>query len=563
MQAVSTAHLGQETSPIVKFPARAMLSDERMLVGLHIFIALAALSIGLLLGPAQTYRRAPALQWEIPVFSYYYQALSLHGVLNALVFTTFFIVGFSYFTVQRSLERRMASISAAWVAFWMMLVGIVLAAYALITGQANVLYTFYAPMIAHWTFYLGLTLVIVGTWVAGANIFITYWGWRREHPGERVPLAVFATVANFIMWITASLGVAIEVLTMLLPLSLGIIATTDPQVSRILFWFFGHPLVYFWLIPAYTSWYTMIPKHLGVKLFSDTFGRVAFLGIMIFSIPIGVHHLFSDPGISEVFKALHSFGTFIVAVPSLMTAFNIAATLERGGRKNGGGGLFGWILTLPWGNPIVAAQLCAMLLLVIGGITGIMNASYSLNVALHNTTWVPGHFHTTLGGGVFLTYMGILYWLIPTMRGRALFGGKRLALGQVYTWFIGMIIFGLSMGRAGLEGATRRTDLGAANYISEAWVPWMNLAAVGGTFLLVSVVLLYIVLVGTWFNKKEAPTEDAPISTVAPVEAPLWLERWDWWIKVIIVTNVLMWGPVLLAALNFTDGFWGVGFQMP
>ena len=559
MQAVTPAPKS-ETSAL-QFPALSMLSSERWLVGVHILVSLAALSLGILIGPFQTFRRAPALQWEIPVFSYYYQALTLHGVLNALVFTTFFIIGFSYFVTQRSLRRPLVSIPMAWAAFVLMLVGLLLAAYAILTGNANVLYTFYAPMLAHWTFYLGLALVIVGTWVAALDVFLTYFAWRREHPGEHVPLAVFGLLANFLMWFSASLGVAIEVLTMLLPLSLGIIKTTDPQVSRILFWFFGHPLVYFWLLPAYVSWYTMLPKQLGVKLFSDSMARVAFLMIMIFSIPIGVHHLFVDPGVSEVAKAMHSLLTFVVAVPSLITAFNIAATLEKAGRKRGGNHI-SWVWKQDWGNPIIASQLAGMLMFIVGGITGIVNASFALNTALHNTTWVPGHFHLTLGGAVFITYIGILYWMLPMLRGRALFAPK-LALAQIYLWFIGMIVFGASMGQAGAQGAIRRTDLGGQGaYISDAWVPWLNLTAVGGAILLISSILLFIVILGTLFVSKRAPQDTAPISTTAPTGAPLVFERWGTWVALIVVTNVIMWGPVLINALNFVNGFWSVGTTM-
>ena len=136
----------------------------------------------------------------------------------------------------------------------------------------------------------------------------------------------------------------------------------------------------------------MLPKQLGVKLFSDSMGRVVFIMIMIVSIPIGVHHLYVDPGVSEVAKIFHGLFTFVVAIPSLLTAFNIAATIERGGRKRGGKGLIGWIFKQPWRNPVVAAQYGGMFLFVFGGITGLMNASYNVNVALHNTTWVPGTF---------------------------------------------------------------------------------------------------------------------------------------------------------------------------
>jgi cytochrome c oxidase subunit 1 len=559
MQAVQPT---QGERPLLEFPALSAVKIERWLVGIHIIVAMVAVVVGGLLGPFQTFRRAPTLRWEIPIFSYYYQALTLHGVLNALVFTTFFIVGVSYFATQRSLQRPLFSLPLAWVSFWMMLVGLLMAAWALIAGEANVLYTFYAPMIAHPLFYLGLTLVVVGSWIAGGNIFVTYYQWRRAHPGEQVPLAVYATLTNFIMWITCTLGVAVEILFFLLPLSLGWVATTDPQVTRILFWFMGHPLVYFWLIPAYISWYSMMPKQYGVKLFSDNLGRMAFLMLMLFSIPIGVHHLYSDPGVSELAKAVHAFFTFVVATPSLMTAFNIAATMEKAGRKRGATGLFGWIPKQAWDDPVISAQIAGMLLFVVGGITGIMNASFNMNVALHNTSWIPGHFHTTLGGAVFLTYIGILYWLMPILRGRKLFS-KEVALAQVYTWLIGMALFGLSMGRAGLEGAPRRTDLGALGvYISPSWGLWLNFSAIGGFILMVSLILLIVNLVGTMWFSKEAPTQPAPIDTVAPKDALPMFERWGLWLVVIIVLNVVMWGPVLIQGLSFSSGFWSTPFSM-
>ncbi|MDX2139423.1 MAG: cbb3-type cytochrome c oxidase subunit I [Chloroflexota bacterium] len=547
---------------VIEFPALSAAKSERWLVGAHIIVAMVAVVVGSLLGPFQAFRRAPTLQWEIPIFSYYYQALSLHGVLNALVFTTFFIVGISYFVTQRSLQRTLPSPTVAWVSFAMMLVGLLMAGWALISGEANVLYTFYAPMIAHPLFYLGLTLVVVGSWIAGALIFTSYYQWKRENPGEAVPLAVFGTTANFIMWIMCTLGVAIEILFFLLPLSLGWVATTDPQVTRILFWFMGHPLVYFWLLPAYVAWYTMMPKHNGVTLFSDNFARIAFLMLMIFSIPIGVHHLFADPGVSEFAKIAHTFLTFVVATPSLLTAFNIAATLEKAGRKNGATGTLGWITRQKWNDPVMAGLLCGMLIFVVGGITGMMNASFNINIALHNTSWVPGHFHTTLGGGVFLSYIAMLYWLMPILRGRKLFS-KEIALAQIYTWFIGIAVFGLAMGRAGMEGAPRRTDLGAAGvYVSSAWGLPLNLAAIGGFILLASLVLLIINLVGTmWFSKGE-PTEPAPIETTGPKDTLLVFERWWLWIIIIIVLCVIMWGPVLIQGLNYSSGFWSTAFQM-
>lgn len=567
--------LKQDEGLSFNFPQMTLANSERWLVGAHIGVAFVALLIGILLGPAQTFRRSPGFQevWEsitgseyaIPVFSYYYQALTLHGVLNALVFTTFFIMGVSMFVVQRSLNRPLKSPQMAWASFWLMLVGLVLAAIAILTGQANVLYTAYLPMSAHWSFYVGLVLVVVGSWVGALNAALTYIDWRKDNVGEPVPLAVYGILCNFLMWFTASLGVAVEILFMSLPLSLGIITTTDVQVSRILFWFFGHPLVYFWLIPAYVSWYTMLPKQLGVKLFSDNLGRVAFLMIAIFSIPIGVHHLFVDPGISESAKVMHSMLTFVVAVPSFMTAFNIAATIERGGRKRGATGLFDWMWKQPWGDPVVAAQYSGMFLFIFGGVTGLMNASFNMNVALHNTTWVVGHFHTTVAGAVFLTYVSILYWIMPKIRGRKLWT-KNIALVQVYTWLIGMFMFGGFMGRAGMNGAVRRSDLGAVGaYISESVAPWINMTAISGIVLLISSIALYTVIIGTiFFNKNSEVDSEMPISTRSPKDEPVpaILENWRLWTAIVIASNVIMWVPVIMNALSLTEGFFSPGFFM-
>ena len=558
MQSVQPAP--SEVSP-ARVSASSILTSERWLVGAHILVAMAALSLGIILGPFQAFRRAPAIDIEMPIFTYYYQALTAHGVLNALVFTTFFIMGASYFVTQRSLERPLKSMEAAWGAFVLMVVGLLLAAGAIISGTSTVLYTFYPPMLAHWTFYLGLTLVVVGTWVGLGNVFLTYFDWRKEHPGEAVPLAVYAILANFAMWFTASLGVAIEILTMLLPMSIGLIDTTDAQVARILFWFFGHPLVYFWLIPAYIAWYTMVPIQLGAKLFSDAMGRMVFLLIMIFSIPIGVHHLYVDPGISEAAKVMHGMLTFVVATPSLLTMFNISATLERSGRQRGAVGLLDWLWKQPWDNPVIVSSFGGMILFIFGGITGLMNASFNLNVALHNTTWIVGHFHTTVGGAVFMTYIGILYWMLPMIRGRKLFMPK-LALAQAYLWLAGMLLFGGAMGRAGIEGAIRRTDIGEAGaYIGSSTEIWLNLSAVAGAILLVSSIFLYIVVIGTLFFSKEEYDEEAPVQTKAPTDEhiPAIFERWNLWVFVLIITNVVMWTPVLLSAIDLTNGFWAVG----
>jgi cytochrome c oxidase subunit 1 len=114
------------------------------------------------------------------------------------------------------------------------------------------------------------------------------------------------------------------------------------------------------------------------------------------------------------------------------------------------------------------AQLLAGILFLFGGIGGLINASYNINLVIHNTTWVPGHFHLTLASAVTLSFMGITYWLVPYITGRTLWQPK-LAVVQAWLWFIGMLIFSNAMHVVGLLGAPRRTPLGLAPYIPEEW----------------------------------------------------------------------------------------------
>ena len=111
----------------------------------------------------------------------YFQGLTLHGVVNAIVFTTFFAVAFGYAVIRFYLGRPL-NMKVAWLSFALMMIGTLLAAAAILSGKASVLYTFYPPLRAHPAFYIGLTLVVVGSWVAFFNWLPPYFAWKREHP---------------------------------------------------------------------------------------------------------------------------------------------------------------------------------------------------------------------------------------------------------------------------------------------------------------------------------------------------------------------------------------------
>jgi cytochrome c oxidase subunit 1 len=524
-------------------------SDKRF-IGWHLIVAILALTVGSLFGPLQAFDHAgypQFYQWLQPLLKSYYQGLTLHGVLNALIWTTFFITGFLTLTTIYGLKRPLKYPWLNQVGFWMMVVGLVMAAIPILGNRASVLYTFYPPLKADWAFYAGLTLVVVGSWIEGYGFYFTYYQWRKENPGVRTPFITFGGLITMVMWQFATLGIAVEILTMLLPWSLGLMGA-DPQLARTYFWFTGHPLVYFWLLPAYISWYGMLPRQAGGKTFSDSLARLAFWLFLFLSIPVGFHHQFTDPGVPNAWKYIHSAITFGVAFPSLMTAFTVIASLEYAGRQNGGKGLLGWILRLPWGDPSVSAQLLAGILFFFGGIGGITNASYNINLIIHNTTWVPGHFHLTVATAVTLSFMGITYWLVPYLTGRKLWG-RKLAVIQTWVWFVGMTIFSNAMHVLGLLGAPRRTPLGSAPYIPPEWYGRRLMIGIGGAILFVGAVMYVVIMVATALSKQRTEKEELiPVAeSISPVEmTPAWLDKWAPWMIATFVLIIIAYGPQLI-----------------
>jgi cytochrome c oxidase subunit 1 len=483
----------------------------------------------------------------------YYSVLTGHGVLLALIFTTFFIMGLFVWGVTRSLEREPENLTFTWSWFWMMVAGLAMAAFTILAGlvpgssiRAAVLYTFYPPLQAHPLFYIGLALVIIASWMAGADWFRSYFKWRKEHPTERIPLLTYMTLFTMLMWYICSFGVAFEVVVMLIPWSLGWVTNIDPLLPRTLFWYFGHALVYFWLLPAYYVWYAILPKFSGGRLFSDSMARVVFIIFLILSTPVGFHHQYADPGITVGFKFYAMAATLLLLLPSLITFFTVIASMEYGARQRGGTGYLAWLGKLPWDSPPFVGCALAGIMFAAGGFSGMINASMNINIMIHNTLWVPGHFHLTVGTAVALTFMAASYWLIPQMTGKEL-KFKTLALIQPYTWFLGMTLMSNAMHRAGLAGIPRRTAEPEytgfsfhAVFGSVGEMKWQ--IAIGGTILTISLILFLWVIVATWMKgeKVEHPVDESiPEPLSGPEHTPAVLDNIKLWLALAIILVIL------------------------
>ena len=526
-----------------------MTRVEERLAAANVIVALVALFGGVVTGLFQAleYAGVEIYPTLAPVIHSHYHSVTMHGVLNVLVFTTFFICGFLPFIFSRSLQAPLASPRLGWVTFWLMVAGLVLAAIPLVGNAATVMFTFYPPLKAHWAFYVGLTLVVVGTWLVTLNLVLTWRAWRARNPGQRTPLAAFMSLVTFVMWTLASLGLAAEMLALLIPWSLGLVGGTDALLARTLFWFTGHPIVYFWLLPAYISWYTLVPRQAGGKLFSDPMARTSFILFLVLSTPIGIHHQYTDPGIHQGWKLLHALLTFAVFFPSLLTFFNVTASLETAGRARGATGWLDWFTRLPWGDPSLAAQVLAMVLFAFGGIGGLINASFNVNMVVHNTAYIVGHLHLTVGTAVALTFMGISYWLVPHLAGRALWS-RGLALAQVWLWFGGMLIFSPTLHELGLRGMPRRTAIGHISYMQPQWKTLLPLVGIGGAILFLSALLFFlnVVLTATVARLAPQPVPEFADTVSGPDHAPAFVDHWQPWLATAIILIVIAYGPTLV-----------------
>ena len=486
----------------------------------ELFVPVLLLTIGIYHGLMQVIYRAGVIHQASVAKLDYYQGLTLHGVINAVVLTTFFAVAFGHATIAFYLKQEPHR-KATTLSMVLMVVGTLMAAAAMLAGKASVLYTFYPPLKAHPAFYIGTAMLIIGSWVAYWDWCVIYVRWKREHRDINTPLAVIGTLVNFTIWFVCTLAVAYEVLVLLVPWSLGWTAGVNVVLARTLFWFFGHALVYFWLLPSYIMFYTMLPKLAGGKLYSATAGRIAFFLFLLLSIPIGVHHQFGDPSIGRGIKLTQSILTFGVALPSFITAFTIAASLEYAARLRGGKGLYSWIWKLPFFRKDVflfGYLINGLILFIFGGLTGLVNASYSLNNVVHNTSFIPGHFHLTVAGPVFLAILGMSVFLVSQLTGKKIF---LPAINTIipYLWTVGVLIFSAGLMWGGLMGEPRRTNMGltylnpASEQFHSYWVISSMLGLAGGGIMFIAGFLYFIVFFGTFFRKKTAPsTLDLPVS---------------------------------------------------
>ncbi|MDI4239079.1 cbb3-type cytochrome c oxidase subunit I [Bradyrhizobium sp. Arg237L] len=518
-----------------------MLNSRRLAL-YHYWVAFAVFMLAVVLGAWQMLTRSP-LPAPFASSSLYYGSVTLHGTAMAYVVTTFFAMGFGYAVTATSLDRPVRGVAAAWIGFGICLIGTLMAVAAVLSGQASVLYTFYPPLFGSTWYYAGAFLLIGGSMIWVALMVVNMAAWKRDHPGQPVPLPMFAITATAFLWAWAASGAELELAGVILPRAFGFTSGIDAGLARTLFSITLHSIVYFWLMPAYIAFYTLVPQAAGGRLYSDTMGRLTFIMFLVFSVPVGVHHLFMDPEIGLGFKYVQSFLTFLIALPTLLTVFSVCASLEIAGRNHGGRGLLGWIAALPWHEPMVLAVGLSLLMLGLGGLGGLINMAYDMNAMIHNTAWIPAHFHLIFGGTVVIMYFAIAYEMWPRITGKPL-RFKRLARWQLWLWFIGMMVTSLPWHVTGLMGQPRRVAF--FDYTDPLLAPMAPLviaSVIGAAILLASAVLLIVILVRSQLGERAlAEPLRYALAVNPPVRVPAALNGFGIWNAILLVFMLVNYG---------------------
>ena len=495
------------------------------LIKANAVVAVVFLLIGGLFGIAVALTRWKAVHL-LPA-DLFYMALTGHGINMLIVWIIFFEMAVLYFASAVILGSRLATPRWAWAAFAMMLIGAVITNIAVLQGGSSVMFTSYVPLKADPSFYVGIILFAVGTLIATFVFFGTLVIAKQEKTYEgSVPLVTFgATVAAIIAVFTIATGAIILIPTFLW--SIGYINHIDTLMYRTIWWAFGHSSQQINVAAHISIWYLIAAVVLGAKPLSEKVSRFAFLLYILFLQLASVHHLLVDPGLSSEFKIFNtSYAIYLAVLGSMIHGMTVPGSIEAAQRAKGyTNGLFEWLRKCPWGNPAFSGMFISLILFgFLGGISGVVMGTEQINLIIHNTIYVPGHFHATVVAGTTLAFMAVTYLLVPLIFQRELIlpGWAKV---QPYIFGLGVTGISLFMMGAGTLGVPRRHwDIsqadavlpydfpGAANLMMGLNGMSALLAGVGGA-------IFIVVVVGSILFGKKIPgsTEEVKAEPAAAV----------------------------------------------
>lgn len=383
-----------------------------------------------------------------------YNALfTLHGMIQIflVVIPAIPAIFGNFFLPIQIGARDMAFPKINLLSWWLYTSGAIIVFLSLFTGGGPIDtgWTFYAPYSLRTT--VNVPLAVFGVFILGMSSVLTGINLvttthRLRAPGMtwfRLPLFVWGIYATAWVQILATPVIGITLVLIILERYFGIGVFDpskggDPLLYQHLFWIYSHPAVYIMILPAMGVISEVIPVFARKRIFG--YKAIAFSSIAIASVGSLVwgHHMFVS-GQSDLAGVIFSLLTFLVAVPSAIKVFNWVATLYKGSIEL---------------KPPLLFALTFIFLFSIGGLTGLFQGALAVNLHLHDTYWIVGHFHYVIFGGMGFGFLAAIHYWFPKMFGRMI-NPKQAAWGWVIL-FIGFNILYFPMLILGWEGMPRR-----------------------------------------------------------------------------------------------------------
>jgi cytochrome c oxidase subunit 1 len=383
----------------------------------------------------------------------YNAIFTLHGIIQIflVVIPAIPAIFGNFFLPIQIGARDMAFPRLNLFSWWLYVSGAIIVFLSLFTGGGPVDtgWTFYAPYSLRTT--VNVPLAVFGVFILGMSSVLTglnlvTTSHRLRAPGLtwfRLPLFVWGIYATAWVQILATPVIGITLVLIMLERYFGVgvfdpAKGGDPLLYQHLFWIYSHPAVYIMILPAMGVISEVIPVFARKNIYG--YKAIALSSIAIASVGSLVwgHHMFVS-GQSDLAGVIFSLLTFLVAVPSAIKVFNWVATLYKGSIEL---------------KPPLLFALTFIFLFSIGGLTGLFQGALAVNLHLHDTYWVVGHFHYVIFGGMGFGFLAAIHYWFPKMFGK-MFDWKRAVWGWLIL-FIGFNILYFPMLILGWEGMPRR-----------------------------------------------------------------------------------------------------------
>ncbi len=431
----------------------------------------------------------------------YNSFFTLHGVIMIFLFVVPGIPAiFGNFFLPILIGARDVSFPRLNLLSWYLyVIGGLLAILSIILpgGPADTGWTFYIPYSVRTgtnvTFALFAAFILgFSSIVTGLNFVTTVH--RLRAPGMdwfKMPLSVWSLYSTAWVQILATPIIGITLLLVFIERAFGVglfdpALGGDPVLYQHLFWIYSHPAVYIMILPAMGVISEVIPVFARRTIFGYKFIALSSVAIAVFGSLVWAHHMFTA-GMSNTGQFIFSLLTMIVAIPSAIKVFNWTATLYKG--------------SIELSTPLLFA-LAFIFQFTIGGLTGIMQGVLSIDIMIHDTSFIVAHFHYVMFGGTGFGLFAALHYWFPKMFGKSY--NEKVSKAAFWLLFVGFNVLYFPMFIMGWLGMPRRYY----DYLPE-FHSYHFISTIGSWILVLGILLMFGNLIKALLSGKKT-TEKNP-----------------------------------------------------